>query len=346
MEVPDKTILRNAMAIYFDEIVPNHKKLNILKYDEKFIQKKLIGGGAFGEKKVYEYILHKIPMSLENSQIMIKEFGTEERQLNKTKLSKILNKTMRKKQTKSKNRIGSKKLINAMESKSDKQEEGDIVDDMDIMQPEPERPDLYDDSTVFIFFSGSQDARPGEGKAGGGEKISDPTKFVELSEIQHWRRVLSNMYVHIDINGKVLPLFDLDGMKWASVEHWYHANKYKYYNDMEEEDENYNREEIRLGREFYRKFSLDSKSEFCENPKQALTVGGRAGNLNKKKYRPKQLKMDPDFFAKKKNEKAMLQGQLAKYEQNEFSKRVLLATKDAKLVHLEKRRGKKSNWYI
>ena len=196
---------------------------------------------------------------------------------------------------------------------------------------------------IFIFFSGSKDALPGEGTASGGEKIADPSKFEELNDIENWRRVLSNMHVKKDINGRVMPLFELEGMKWASVEHWYHANKYKYYNDMEEDDENYNREEVRLGREFYRKFSLDSKSEFCEDPKQALTVGGRAGNLNKKKYRPKQLKMDPEFFKKKKNEKAMLQGQRAKYEQDDFSKRVLMATKDAKLVHLEKRRGKKSN---
>ena len=67
---------------------------------------------------------------------------------------------------------------------------------------------------------------------------------------------------------------------------------------MEEGDENYNRAEVQKGIEFYRKFSLDSKSEFCEDPKKALTVGGRAGRLNGKKYRPNELKMDPDFFTK------------------------------------------------
>ena len=339
MENKDKTVLRNAMAIYFDEIIPNLKKLSTLKYDERYIQKKLIGSGGFGQKKIYEYILHNIPMSLSNCEIMIKEFGTEERQINAGKLNKVLNKSMRKKSKKE-----PKKLISKIpENETIEKEKGDIIDDMDIMEMQPERPDLYDDSTIFIFYSGSKDSRPGEGTAGGGEKIADPSKFEELNDIENWRRVLSNMHVKKDINGKVLPLFSLDGMKWASVEHWYHANKYKYYNDMEEGDENYDRAEVQKGIEFYRKFSLDSKSEFCEDPKKALTVGGRAGRLNNKKYRPKELKMDPDFFNKKKNEKAMLIGQKAKYEQDEFSKRVLLATKDAKLVHLEKRRGKKSN---
>ena len=280
-------------------------------------------------------------MSLSNAEIMIREFGTEERQINAVKLNKMLNKTMRKR-----GKGVSKKLISKMLEEKPAEEEGekgDIIDDIDIIEMQPERPDLYDDSCVFIFFSGSKDSSPGEGTAGEGEKVDDPSKFEELNDIQNWRRVLSNMHVKKDINGKVLPLFSLDGMKWASVEHWYHANKYKYYNDMGEGDEKYDRVEVQKGIEFYRKFSLDSKSDFCEDPKKALTVGGRAGRLNGKKYRPKELKIDPDFFEKKKNEKAMLDGQRAKYEQDEFSRRVLLATKDAKLVHLEKRRGKKSN---
>ena len=47
-----------------------------------------------------------------------------------------------------------------------------------------------------------------------------------------------------------LSLFELDNQKWASVEHWYHANKYKYKIDSNEKYKN-----------FYLGFTLDSNSE-------------------------------------------------------------------------------------
>ena len=43
--------------------------------------------------------------------------------------------------------------------------------------------------------------------------------------------------------------------------------------------------------------------------------------------------MDEDFFDGKNNEKVMERAQQAKYEQDELARKVLLATKDAKLVH-------------
>jgi hypothetical protein len=49
--------------------------------------------------------------------------------------------------------------------------------------------------------------------------------------------------------------------------------------------------------------------------------------------------MDEDFFDGKNPELVMERAQQAKYEQDELSKRVLLATKDAKLVHHIKPRG-------
>jgi len=50
--------------------------------------------------------------------------------------------------------------------------------------------------------------------------------------------------------------------------------------------------------------------------------------------------MDEDFEDGKNKEIVMEKGQQAKFEQDELAKQVLLATKDAKLVHYIKSRAK------
>ena len=47
----------------------------------------------------------------------------------------------------------------------------------------------------------------------------------------------------------------------------------------------------------------------------------------------KKVKIDEDFFSSKENERAMYRGQMAKYKQVDEARRVLMATKDAKLQH-------------
>lgn len=188
------------------------------------------------------------------------------------------------------------------------------------------RPDLYNSTDVFKFYSKSKDDIPGKGKAGGGESVKDPTIYEELSSIPHWRKVLSNMYVKKDADGNILPLFKLDGYNWASVEHWYHASKYKY----KITDDNY--------KKFYEGFTYESNSPYSRDPFKALSVGGKRGTLDKKKFRPKNIVIDPNHDDIK--EKAMKDGQRGKYTQDELCKKVLLETKKAKLVHIVPRRGK------
>jgi hypothetical protein len=198
-----------------------------------------------------------------------------------------------------------------------------------------ERPDLYDDSSVFVFYSKSRDVMPGKGgnnhkdaEKKWSEKVSDPTKFDELSRIKDWRKVLSNMWGGLPQNRET-PLFTIDGYDWASVEHWFHANKFKW---RVEESEEY--------KDFYETFTFNSGSEICKDAKLALTAGGRTGKVRGKKYRPTTVVLDPNWENKK--ERIMMIGQKAKYEQDTLSNNVLLATKDAKLVHLMLRRGKGS----
>ena len=224
-----------------------------------------------------------------------------------------------------------------LEEESDLFEEGDLFEEMSKdskkTNNDMERPDLYDDSSVFVFYSKSKDVMPGKGgnnhkdaEKKWSEKVSDPTKFDELSRIKDWRKVLSNMWSG---QNEDKPLFSLEGYEWASVEHWFHANKFRW---MIEESEEY--------KDFYEKFTFNSGSEICKNAKLALSAGGRSGNVRGKKYRPKNVVLDPKWEEIK--ERIMLNGQKAKYEQDELSKKVLLATKDAKLRHLMLRRGKGS----
>ena len=92
---------------------------------------------------------------------------------------------------------------------------------------------------------------------------------------------------------------------------------------------------------------MNSKSEISIDPRRALGAGGRTGyiknNAGKRVlFRDASIKMDDDFFNGYHTD-IMEQGQRLKYNQDELSKKVLLATKDAKLVHLETRRGKPTN---
>jgi hypothetical protein len=196
-------------------------------------------------------------------------------------------------------------------------------------QEDVNRPDLHNATDVFKFNKKSRDDIPGKGKAGGGESVADPTIYEELASIPNWRRVLSNMYVKPNVDRNVEPLFELDGHKWASVEHWYHANKYKYNIDSNEKYKN-----------FYLGFTLDSNSQYCKDPVKALRVGGKRGTLDGKAFRPKDIVMDPNFESIKAS--VMKDGQRAKYNQDKLSQKVLLATKSAKLVHIITIRGKAS----
>tara|TARA_R110002012_G_scaffold94442_5_gene228703 strand:+ start:2259 stop:4358 length:2100 start_codon:yes stop_codon:yes gene_type:complete len=178
--------------------------------------------------------------------------------------------------------------------------------------------ELFDDSVIFQFYSKSKDVAPGKGS---GENISPKmmTEFDELKNVKNWRHQLSNFYHKKNKNNKVVALFKLDGYSWASVEHYYHANKFKKNN-----------------LDFYKLFTMESKSDISTDPIAAKGAGGKTGKVNKKKFRPSDIKMDEGFMMNRKNEDVMYNGQLAKYNQNTGLKKMLLLTKDAKLVHFSR----------
>lgn len=180
-----------------------------------------------------------------------------------------------------------------------KSEKVSVEEDED-NKKEPEKDEsLYNDEVVFQFYSKSAD-KPKPGK-GNGESIKQgrESDFSELGlkENNGWRKVLSNFYI---------SPFQIDGKRWNSVEHYFHANKFKTKDS-----------------EYYLKFSLDHPdSAFKEDPALAKKAGRKLKLNNEEKQHWERVKSG-----------VMKKAQLEKYRTDPNARKTLLLTKDAKLMH-------------
>lgn len=171
--------------------------------------------------------------------------------------------------------------------------------------------DLYTNDVTFQFYIKSND-KPLPGKGVGETIIPDKVKnFTELSKIKDWRKKLSNSWSENPIK--------LDGLTWLTVEHYYNGNKFKIDNI-----------------EFYKEFSMESMSDISKDPDLARAAGSNNGKLGSRQVRDKKITLDKDF--EKQSNIIMEKVMYAKFTQHEELKKVLIATRDAKLVHFVRAR--------
>ena len=157
--------------------------------------------------------------------------------------------------------------------------------------------DPFTEDAVLMFHSRSKDVAPGEGV---GELNGLPSgSFATLAAIADWRQLLSNF---------APAPFDLDGLRWPSVEHFFQASKFSAVDPA-----------------YYRSFFLDSGSALSKSDGAAAkSAGGRRG-------RPMTPAQIADWESRK---LAVMRRALeAKYRQNEAHRAALLATWPAKLTH-------------
>jgi len=165
----------------------------------------------------------------------------------------------------------------------------------------------YTDDILFCIYDNAPNALPGKGKY---EKIPESKidEFKTLETFKDWRSRLSNTN-H--------STFVLDGHKWYSVYHYYIACQFKISNP-----------------DFYLTFSLDSGNPIS----RSISKAKEASNMEKEtKLRDESIKPDEDYFTGNRHNEELFYGMYANITQHEDLKRILLNTKNAKLMRFVKK---------
>jgi len=166
--------------------------------------------------------------------------------------------------------------------------------------------DLYDSKIVFMFYSKSN-KKPFPGRGSHEEIPKDKVgEFSTLASIDEWRKKLDDSWTGAK--------FTLDGKEYASVEHYYQSSKFKNGHP-----------------DFAELFSLNSDSAISKDVDLCEGAGSKNGKYKKEQIRPKDYKIDPDFYPQR-NKEERKRAVEAKFTQNMDMKALLMSTKNAKLV--------------
>lgn len=174
--------------------------------------------------------------------------------------------------------------------------------------------DLYDKDVVFRFYSNAN-KQPQAGK-GAGEKIP-PSRLSEFSNLNNkknktmvdWRKKLDDSWP--------VPIH-VDNHKWKTVKHYCLGSQFK-----------------RGFPDFYLEFSLDSNSKISQDLDLAIIAGSESGKLESKILRKPEIIVDSDYEIRKDSERK--DALISKFSQNLDLKKMLLATKPARLDHFIRR---------
>jgi hypothetical protein len=195
-----------------------------------------------------------------------------------------------------------------------------------------ESSEMYDPKIVLFITSNAETNKLSAGKDKNDKVPEDKlSEFTKLNKNKDWRRKLSNY---------ATSKFTLDSKTWKTVEQYFHASKFKKGHP-----------------EIYEKFSLDYEGEGIVPDKPELIIAndislakhyGTDGMYKGEKVRPDEITIDADFQIPKelsedddinryRENYEMFLAQKAKFEQNESMKKILLDTKNAKLIDSDKK---------
>lgn len=165
----------------------------------------------------------------------------------------------------------------------------------------------YTDTIIFCIYDKSPDVVPGKGKY---EKIPEVSigEFKTLETFTNWRTRLSNTHHSV---------FVLDNHKWYSVYHYYVACQFKLSNP-----------------EFYVSFSMDSGSPIS----RSITKAREASDMSKDTtLRSSDIEPDADYYSGNRHLEELFYGTYANIDQHEDLKRILINTRNAKLMRYVKK---------
>ena len=195
---------------------------------------------------------------------------------------------------------------------------------------------LFSEEDIFMFYSNSRDANPGIGTS---EKKTSDDDYDNLNVIKNWRKNLSNFHISRDEGGTIIPII-IDGMPFASVEHYFHFSKFWNVTEYKgAKRQQYNNHAM--------KFRLDYKGNDGWGHLDSVLAKTNGGKSSGLMHRPDWLKPINGITSETIDKQygggnfitlrdyILTKGNFAKFNQIDDMKNTLLYTGMAKLIHPE-----------